>query len=170
MRRSTKLPRTPPVLITKAMGWQKKPRLPIALITGPQTRDSWAGALNDQSIAVRAQADTRAEELEQQTRARELRTKAKPTRWTIRQPSADNPIRNDPKLPQQETLLGKIVADRRSSDTSLSHGMADLIEALGNVAGGVETGNRTALVLVNDEAPVIGAICADRGRQFGPDN
>jgi hypothetical protein len=60
------------------MGWQKKPLLPpIALITGPQTRDSWDGALKDQSIAVRAQADTRAEELEQQTRTPRAQDKSK---------------------------------------------------------------------------------------------
>lgn len=50
---------------------------PIALIIGPQTRDFWASALKDQNIAVRAQADTRAEELEQQTRTPRAQDKSK---------------------------------------------------------------------------------------------
>jgi hypothetical protein len=65
-------------------------------------------------------------------------------------------------LPREYSGESKVVSYRRCRHGGLAHGMTDLVEALGDIAGGVKAGDRCALMGVDDEAALLGCLRAKR--------
>lgn len=74
--------------------------------------------------------------------------------------------RFDGGLAKQDAPLGDIIADSDGRYPGVAHRMADLIETFGNVSRRVKARNGSALMIVHDETPIVGAFRADRRRKF----
>src|SRR4051812_13158291 len=55
----------------------------------------------------------------------------------------------------------QVISDRGRRDPAFAHRVADLVEPVDDVSGGVEAGNAGALVGVAEEAAVLGELRAD---------
>lgn len=68
--------------------------------------------------------------------------------------------------PQERPEFSEVISDRRGGDTGFADRVADLIKAEHDIAGGIEAGDRGALVGVDHDAPVRGGLRTEACRQL----